>query len=135
MGGTEAGARRGRRPRPAEHTRGATMTRRCLAAGAALAAALLLAQPQRAAADMHWLAYSPGAHIDWYQGPYPFLWSWQNLHWPARDTFMTYGIGEGTYKVYYPTPNGTGKYFYLTPKAGIVREDTSAVIEVTLPAS
>jgi uncharacterized protein (TIGR03000 family) len=111
------------------------MTRRWLAAGGVLAAALLLAQPQRAAADMHWLAYYPGATINWYQGPYPFMWSWQNLNWPARDTFFTYGIGEGTYKVYYPTPNGSGKYFYLTPKAGVSRDDTTAIIELTLPAS
>ena len=43
------------------------MTRRRLTAGAAVAAAalLMLARPQRAAADMHWMAYYPGATIDW----------------------------------------------------------------------
>jgi uncharacterized protein (TIGR03000 family) len=111
------------------------MTRRGLAAGAALAALLLLARPQPAAADMHWLAYYPGATINWYEGPYPFFWSWQNMHWPARDSFMTYGIGEGTYKVYSPSPDANGKYYYLTPKAGVPREDTSALIELKLPSS
>ena len=48
---------------------------------------------------------------------------------------MTYGIGQGTYKVYYPTPDASGKYYYLTPKAGIPVEDTTALIEVKLPAS
>ena len=112
------------------------MMRRRLAGGAAVAAAvLILAAPQRAAADMHWLAYYPGAVIDWYDGPYPWLWSWPNVHWPARDSFFTYGIGNGTYKVYYPTPDAAGKYYYLTPKAGIPVEDTTALIEVKLPAS
>src|SRR5690349_13796012 len=112
------------------------MTRRRLAAGAAVAAVLLiLARPQRAAADMHWIAYYPGAVINWYDGPYPWLWSWQNAHWPAKDAFMTYGIGNGTYKVYYPTPEASGKYYYLTPKAGVAIEDTTAVIEVKLPDS
>jgi uncharacterized protein (TIGR03000 family) len=112
------------------------MTRRWLTAAAALAAALvILAQPQRAAADMHWIAYYPGAIINWYDGPYPFTWSWPNIHWPARDSFMTYGIGQGTYKVHYPTPNASGKYYYLTPKAGVPVEDTTALIEVKLPAS
>jgi uncharacterized protein (TIGR03000 family) len=112
------------------------MTRRWLAAGGALAALLMLAQPQRAAADMHWLAYYPGATINWYEGPYPYFWSWQNVHWPARDSFMTYGVSRpGTYKVYYPSPEASGRYYYLTPKAGVVREDTSATIEVKLPSS
>ena len=57
------------------------------------------------------------------------------MHFPARDSYMTYGIGEGTYKTYHPTPTATGKYYYLTPKAGIPIEDTTAVIEVKLPAS
>jgi uncharacterized protein (TIGR03000 family) len=112
------------------------MTRRWLGAGAVLAAAfLILAQPQRAAADQHWLAYYPGAIIDWYDGPYPFLWSWQNVHWPARDTFFTYGIGGGTYKVYYPTPDASGKYYYLTPKAGVPVEDTTALLEIKVPSA
>ena len=112
------------------------MTRRWLAAGAAVAAALLiLARPQRAAADMYWLVYYPGATINWYEGPFPFFWSWQNAHFPARDAFMTYTIGNGTYKVYYPTPEASGKYYYLTPKAGVPVEDTTAVIEVKVPAS
>jgi uncharacterized protein (TIGR03000 family) len=111
------------------------MMRRWPAAGAALAALLSLGQPQRAAADMHWLAYYPGGVVDWYDGPYPFLWSWPNVHWPARDSYFTYGIGNGTYKVYYPTHDASGKYYYLTPKAGIPVEDTTALIEVKLPAS
>jgi uncharacterized protein (TIGR03000 family) len=112
------------------------MTRRWLAAGAAVVAALLiLASPQRAAADMHWINYYPGATINWYEGPFPWLWSWQNQHYPARDSFRTYNIGNGTYKVYYPTPTATGKYYYLTPKAGIPMEDTTALIEVKLPES
>ncbi len=112
------------------------MTRRWLTAGAALAGALfILALPQRAAADVHWLAYYPGAIIDWYDGPYPFLYSWPNVHWPARDSYFTYGIGNGTYKVYYPTPDASGKYYYLTPKAGIPVEDTTALIEIRVPAS
>jgi uncharacterized protein (TIGR03000 family) len=84
---------------------------------------------------MYWIAYYPGATINWYYGPFPWLWSWPNAHYPARDAFMTYGIGNGTYKVYYPTPQGTGKYYYLTPKAGIAVEDTTAIIEVKLPDS
>jgi len=112
------------------------MTRRRLAAGAVVAAVLLvLARPQRAAADMHWIAYYPGAVINWYDGPYPWLWGYPNVHWPARDSFMTYGLGNGTYKIYYPTPDATGKYYYLTPKAGVAVEDTTAVIEVKLPES
>ncbi len=112
------------------------MTRRWPAAGAVLAAALLiLARPQKAAADMYWLAYYPGATIDWYEGPFPFLQSWPNVHWPSRDSYFTYGVGNGTYKVYYPTPDASGKYYYLTPKAGIPVEDTTALIEVKLPAS
>lgn len=112
------------------------MTRRWLTASGALAAALLLlAQPQKAAADMHWLAYYPGAVINWYEGPYPFLWSWQNVHRPARDTYYTYGLGRGTYQVYYPTPDASGKYYYITPKAGAAAEETTALLEVKLPAS
>jgi uncharacterized protein (TIGR03000 family) len=112
------------------------MTRRWPAAGAVLAAALLiLGRPQRAAADMHWLAYYPGGVVNWYDGSYPFLRGWPNVHWPARDSYFTYGIGQGTYKVYYPTPDASGKYYYLTPKAGIPVEDTTALIEVKLPAS
>jgi uncharacterized protein (TIGR03000 family) len=110
------------------------MTRRWLAAGAALAALLTLALPQRAAAEQHWLAYYPGAVIDWYDGPYPFLWNWQNVHWPARNSYFTYGVGGGSYKIYYPSPDTAGKYYYLTPKAGIPIEDTSALIEVKLPS-
>ncbi len=112
------------------------MTKRWPAAGAALAAALLiLGQPRRAEADMHWLAYYPGGVVNWYGGPYPFLWGWPNVHWPARTGYFTYGIGQGTYKVYYPTPDAAGKYYYLTPKAGIPAEDTTALIEIKLPAS
>jgi uncharacterized protein (TIGR03000 family) len=112
------------------------MTRRWLAAGAAVAAVfLILARPQRAAADMYWLNYYPGAVINWYEGPFPFMWSWQNANWPAKDAFLTYGIGNGTYKVHYPTPNASGRYYYLTPKAGVAIEDTTAVIEVKLPDS
>ncbi|HEX5270469.1 MAG TPA: TIGR03000 domain-containing protein [Gemmataceae bacterium] len=112
------------------------MTRRRLVAAAAAAAAfLILALPGRARADMHWINYYPGATINWYYGPYPWMWSWQNVHFPARDTFMTYGIGNGTYKIYYPTPNASGRYYYLTPKAGIAVEDTTAIIEVKLPDS
>jgi uncharacterized protein (TIGR03000 family) len=111
------------------------MTKRWPAAGAALALLLLAARPEKAAADMHWLAYYPGGIVDWYDGPYPFLWSWPNVNWPAQDSYMTYGIGNGTYKVYYPTPDASGKYYYLTPKAGVPVEDTTALIEVKLPAS
>jgi uncharacterized protein (TIGR03000 family) len=112
------------------------MTRRRLAGVAAVAAALLvLAAPQRAAADMHWLAYYPGGIVNWYDGPYPWLCGWPNVSWPARDGFFTYGIGNGTYKVHYPTPDAAGRYYYLTPKAGVPVEDTTALIEVKLPAS
>src|SRR5690348_5468587 len=48
---------------------------------------------------------------------------------------MTYGIGRGTNKVYSPTPEASGKYYYLTPKAGVPIEDTTALIEVKLPAA
>jgi uncharacterized protein (TIGR03000 family) len=136
MGGTEAGARPDWQLRPAARSRGTTMTRRWLTAGAVLAAmVLVLAQPQLAAADMHWLAYYPGAVIDWYDGPYPFLWNWQNIHWPSRNSFFTYGLGSGTYKVYYPTYDASGKYYYLTPKAGVPVEDTTALLEVRVPVS
>jgi uncharacterized protein (TIGR03000 family) len=110
------------------------MTKRWLTAAAALVV-LLAARPQRAAADMHWIAYYPGAVINFYEGPYPFIWGWQNIHWPSSDTYYTYGIGRGTYKVYYPTADRSGKYYYITPKAGVANLDTTAVIEVKLPAS
>jgi uncharacterized protein (TIGR03000 family) len=111
------------------------MRRRWHAAGGVLAAvALILARPDTARAA-HWVAYFPGGIVDWYVGGYPFLRSWPNVHWPSRDSYMTYGIGRGTYKVYYPTPDASGKYYYYTPKAGVPYQETTALVEVKLPIS
>jgi uncharacterized protein (TIGR03000 family) len=110
------------------------MSRRWLPLGGLLAAAALLGWPGDAAA-VHWLAYYPGAVINWYHGDYDFVSRWQNHHWPSRDGYFTYAIGQGTYKVYYPTPDASGKYYYLTPKAGVPVQETTVLIEVKLPAS
>jgi uncharacterized protein (TIGR03000 family) len=110
------------------------MFRRWLPAAALLAVAALLVQPGQAGA-FHFLAYYPGGIVNWYHGDYDFVSGWQNHHWPSSTSYFTYSIGQGTYKVYYPTPDASGKYYYYTPKAGVPVQETTALIEVKLPAS
>ncbi len=110
------------------------MTWRGLAAAAVLAGAFLMARPDPAAAQ-HWRAYYPGAIIDWdWDRPDLFL-PYYNLNWPSQSHYFTYGVGGGTYKVYYPTPDASVKYYYQTPKAGVAVPETTAQIEIKLPAS
>jgi uncharacterized protein (TIGR03000 family) len=111
------------------------MRRRWHAAGGVLAAAALMLARPGAAPAAHWMEYYVGGNVNWYVGGYPFLSSWPNHHWPSRTIYMTYGIGGGTYKVYYPTPDASGKYYYYTPKAGVPNQETVAGIEVKLPIS
>jgi uncharacterized protein (TIGR03000 family) len=93
----------------------------------------LLVPPSATAA--HWLAYYPGGIVNWYFGDYPFFRGWPNIYWPAWDSYFTYGIGQGTYKIYYPNPDPMGKFYYLTPKAGLLMQETTALIEVKVPVS
>ncbi len=110
------------------------MTWRGLAAAAVLAGAFLMARPDPAAAQ-HWRAYYPGAVITWdWDRPDLFL-PFNNVHWPSDSSYFTYGVGGGTYKVFYPTYDKSGKYYYQTPKAGVATPETTATIEVKLPAS
>ncbi len=110
------------------------MTRRWLTTAGLLATLWLLADTGPARAQ-HWLAYYPGGVVDWYFGPYPFVYPWPNTHWPSANSYFTYGVGEGTYKVYYPTTDPNGKYYFSTPKAGIPYEETTARIEVKVPTA
>lgn len=108
------------------------MTRRWLLSAGPLAALVALTVPAPASAQ-HWLAYYPGGVQNWYFGPHPFVSPWQNVHWPSTTSYFTYGLGEGTYKVYHPTEEPNGKYYYTTPKAGVPYQETTARIEVKVP--
>ncbi len=110
------------------------MTWRGFAAAAVLAGAFLMARPDPAAAQ-HLRGYYPGALITWDWDPPDLYLPFGNLHWPSDSTYFTYGLGGGTYKVYYPTADKSVKYYYQTPKAGISVPETTALIEVKLPAS
>lgn len=110
------------------------MMKRLLPAGVLLAAILLVSAPG-AARSQSWLDYRPGGIVNWYFGDYPFVHPWQNHHWPSGTSHFTYGIGDGTYKVYYPSADPNGKYYYSTPKAGIPYEETTALLEVKVPVA
>lgn len=108
------------------------MTRHGFSAAGLVAASLLLVNTGQASAQ-HWLGYYPGGLQIWYFGPHPYAYTYQNLHWPAGGGYFTYGLGEGTYKVYQPSTDPNGKYTYTTPKAGVPYEELTARLEVKVP--
>jgi uncharacterized protein (TIGR03000 family) len=110
------------------------MTWRGLTAAAVLAGAFLMVRPDPVAAQ-HWRAYYPGAKITYDWDPPDLFLPYNNLNWPSQTQYFTYGVGGGTYKVYYPNPEASVKYYYQTPKAGIAVPESTAQIEIKLPAS